>query len=650
MIVDNADDQDLWLKSPGGHGSSEKSSKPLIEYLPRCHHGRILITTRDHQLGYRLTEGKQNPIKVMRLGSEEANALLRAKLFGDGTLSFEDADELTAALEYLPLTITQAAAYLNETEITASEYLEEFRAGRSDIPEILGESIDDPSRDRETSNSVFQTWRLSFDQISKSNPRAADMLSLMAMLDRQGVSQEMLRRPEESLLQFKAAVAKLKAFSFIEEEKNTTKYSMHHLVQLSTQRWVDYRDVQSVWQEAALSAVSRCCPLAADFKEWPLLLELGPHVSTVLQYDVETRSGKLHRANILHCFGHYIMEQGQELLAQEFFSEAQNLRKLYLGQDHEDTLTSMGLLGVSYSKSGPRFRYKAQELQLEVYERTRRVLGLSHRLTLKTMSRLAIGYNKEGNIEQCRELQMEVLQLLEQHFGAEHPDTLTEMSNLLYSLNYMKRWREAEDVGQLVLSRRKKVLGATHPDTVTIMSSLSQTYVGQGRLKEAIKLAEQVFNTRTHTLGPDHPRTLNSMDNLVRIYKGLARWADAERVQGQIFDARTRLRGPDHHDAVAVKRQLTVYPEAALRVQRQIGQSRQVPSNAPKGPRISRNGRRWQRRSGVHSNPAVLSIDDLRERFAGSAHPQRVTKLAMRDSRRIGGCPGTTTGDATVDD
>ena len=103
----------------------------------------------------------------MHFGPEESRELLRAKLGMSYDLDIDDADQLTAALEHLPLTITQAAAYLNQIETTASEYLELLRKGESNIPELLAESVDDPLRGRETSNSVFQTWRTSFDQISK---------------------------------------------------------------------------------------------------------------------------------------------------------------------------------------------------------------------------------------------------------------------------------------------------------------------------------------------------------------------------------------------------------------------------------------------------------------------------------------------------
>ena len=570
MVLDNADDHDLWLKPAVTRDSSENSTQPLIEYLPRCLHGRILITTRDSQLGYRLAEGKNKPIHVTRFGPEEASRLLRAKLSEGSSLSLGDAYELTAVLEYLPLTITQAAAYLNQIETTATDYLQLFRNGISDIPELLAESVDDPSRDRETSNSIFQIWRLSFEQISKHNSRAAEILSMMAMLDRQGISQDLIQKPNESPLQFRAAISKLKAFSFIvEEKKEFSKYSMHRLVQLSTQNWIQHLGQLSFFQEAAISAVSLCCPSTADFKDWPTFVDLGSHVNNVLEYNAETRPAKINRANILHCFGHYAMGRGQEGLALKFLEEARTLREEHLGLEHVDTLTTQGLLGVTYNKLGKEHWRKSQQIQLEVLDKAQRVLGVKHRLTLKSMSRLAITYGKSTKSQYCRDLQVEVLRLMEQEFGLNDPDTLTEMSNLLHTLNRLDEWEKADEVGQLVLRLRSKVLGPAHPDTVTIMANLSWTYNAQRRWQEAVQLEEKVLELRLQALGPVHPKSLLAMSNLARTYRNQDRCAEAEQLQRQVVAWKKRVLGPDHRETIKAVRQLNAYIGASLlRVQR----------------------------------------------------------------------------------
>lgn len=526
MVLDNADDRDLWLGSR--NSSLERSSMPLVDYLPRGPHCRILVTTRDSQLGIRLAHSKNDPIQIMRLGPQEARVLLESKLSAENDLSSADADELTGALEYLPLTITQAAAYLKEIDTTAAEYIELLRAGRTDIPELLTESIDDPGRDRETPNSVFLTWRISFDQISRQNPRAADILSLMAMFDRQAISRELLEDPEETPLTFKAAISKLKAFSLITEEKGFPLFSLHRLVQLSTQKWLEHHGRLSTWQEAAVSALSRQYPSNVEYNIWPLMNDLNSHTQTVLKYKINTKPCQIHRAKILHGLGHYSMEQGKDSLALEYLLESQILRAKHLGPEQEDTLMSMGLLGVVYSKLG---HLEAEPIQIRVLETAKRVLGLNHRLTLKSMSRLAITYSKKGSVTRSRNLQLQVLDLMKGELGPENPDTLTEMINLAFTYSKLKNWKEAEQLGLEALRMRRQVLGPMHPDTLTAMANLAMTYDKQKRLAEAEQLERQVLDLRMQTLGPDHPRTLRTMANMANRRNPGALASDGPRAQ-----------------------------------------------------------------------------------------------------------------------
>jgi hypothetical protein len=149
----------------------------------------VLITTRDSQLGKKLSNVKKKPIDVLPFGLKEADILLRSKLPEDDEISQEDANEITKALNYLPLAITQAAAYLDQNNVTIAKYLQLFRAGKADTSDLLKKGIHDPGRDYKIQNSVMQTWKISFNQISKQDPRAAEVLSLMAVLDRQAISE-----------------------------------------------------------------------------------------------------------------------------------------------------------------------------------------------------------------------------------------------------------------------------------------------------------------------------------------------------------------------------------------------------------------------------------------------------------------------------
>lgn len=419
MILDNADDRDLWLGPQKKTAQTNSTCIPLIHHLPRCIVGGLLVTTRDRQLGHLLLERKQQPLPISRLEPKEAQSLLSAKL-SDQQLNPEDIEKLTRELEYLPLTITQAAAYLEQTEVSASEYLEIFQAGQSDIPNLLEESIYDPSRDHESSNSVFQTWRLSFEQLTRQSPKAANMLSLMAVLDRQAIPSELVHAPGGSVLDRKAAIAKLKAFSLIQEESSSNKYSLHRLVQLSTQRWLADHDKLSHWQKAAIGAVAQRYPEDVAFDQWALIQDLNPHVQVVLGHDFSEPTPLLDRARILHCLGHYTMEQGRTSAGLQMLVESHRLREKQLGSEDELTLETLGLVGLAHSRLHQH--EIAREVCQQFHDSTNRVLGPRHRLSLKAKSRLAVCYNNEGKLREGKELSLQALRLVEGEFG---PDSKT---------------------------------------------------------------------------------------------------------------------------------------------------------------------------------------------------------------------------------
>ena len=118
------------------------------------------------------------------------------------------------------------------------------------------------------------------------------------------------------------------------EEKNVSKYSMHRLVQLSTQKWLEYDNKLASWQEATISAIARAIPLTPSYECWPMMFDLGSHVQTVLSYDLDTESSQLHRATILQSLGHFELEQGHDKLGSEHLVESGTIRKRILGPEH----------------------------------------------------------------------------------------------------------------------------------------------------------------------------------------------------------------------------------------------------------------------------------------------------------------------------
>jgi hypothetical protein len=79
--------------------------------------------------------------------NQEVDNLLRLTVSFQSGLDEVESEELLEALGYLPLAITQAAAFINENAIMVAEYLEAFHSDDSELQELLSQDLGDSRRD-----------------------------------------------------------------------------------------------------------------------------------------------------------------------------------------------------------------------------------------------------------------------------------------------------------------------------------------------------------------------------------------------------------------------------------------------------------------------------------------------------------------------
>lgn len=192
MVLDNADNIDVFYPrqdwdSGSMSGSTPEQprskSRPLAAYLPKAH-GTIRVTSRSKDAAVCLVGSYKNIKDVHAMDEKQAVYLLQNKL--EESSDKGEMTELVKALGCLPLVVSQAAAYINRgmPQMTVSRYLRDFQKNDNKRTTLLRREIGDLRRDESASNSVITTWRMSFEQIRKERPSAADLLSLMSFLIR----------------------------------------------------------------------------------------------------------------------------------------------------------------------------------------------------------------------------------------------------------------------------------------------------------------------------------------------------------------------------------------------------------------------------------------------------------------------------------
>ncbi|RYP10705.1 hypothetical protein DL764_000495 [Monosporascus ibericus] len=557
MIVDNADDTQLFFGQPVGPVNASASSHEgnLGRYLPECSHGAILVTTRNMQTGSRLTRGNR-PIEVGKIKGSETGQLLRTRLNGV-VITLSESMALSSRLEHLPLALIQAAAFIQENAITVSEYLRLLDKDDQDLVDLLSEEFETDGRDSDAPRAVAETWTLSFEQIQRDNAFAGQLLSLMSFFDRQAIPSEFLAcyskqqqgQKTRGKVQLTKALGVLKTFSFVAEDKSHG-LNMHRLVQLVTRKWLVEKGTIRQFAEQALLTVSQVYPYG-KYENRAICGVYLAHLYAVLKCEgTGSRYERLARASLLHNAAGFFLYQGQWKDAENFQMQATELRREVLGKEHPDTLTSIANLALTYSNQG---RWKeAESLEVQVMKKKRRVLGKEHPDTLTSMANLASTYSDQGRWKEAESLEVQVMKIIKRVLGEEHPDTLTSITNLAATYRGQGRWKEAESLEVQVIEKRKSVLGNEHPDTLTSMANLALTYWNQGRWKDAESLGVQAMEMSKRVLGEEHPRTLTNMANLALTYWKQGRWKDAESLGWQVMEISKRVWGEEHPDTLTI--------------------------------------------------------------------------------------------------
>jgi hypothetical protein len=92
-------------------------------------------------------------------------------------------------------------------------------------------------------------------------------------------------------------------------------------------------------------------------------------------------------ASILYKAAWYALRMGKGVEAEEMSVQAMNVRKRILGQDHNNTLDTVAMVGLAYKLRG---RWDAaEELFVQVMKTRKTKLGADHPDTLTSMNNLA---------------------------------------------------------------------------------------------------------------------------------------------------------------------------------------------------------------------------------------------------------------------
>lgn len=489
MIVDNASDSEVLL----GIGKKATTPARLIDYVPRGTGGSVLLTTRNRKAATDLAPN--NVLELNDMEKVEAKQLFVRQINNQALLNDETTvDALVETLTGLPLAIVQAAAFINQNEMPVSEYASLLHDAGTKA-ELFSEQFEDPTRYRDMDSTVAKTWHISFEQIQRQDPLAAEYLSFIGCIDRIGIPRSLLP-PGESAVRQTKAIGTLTGYAFITErrqnvpESSTEKlFDMHRLVHMALIWWLEGHGKREEWAGIAAARAQELVPYGDHGSKETLSIYL-PHAMYLAEL-VDLVDDSI-RASLLTRIGQYQETLGLYRLAAAAQRTALSLRK--------------------------------------------KVLWPEHLKTLYTMSCLASALNGWGKYDEVEAIRREELAIREKVQGPDNEDTLGTMGELSLVLYDQGKFDQAEALSQQTLVQCKKVLGPEHPNTLAAMNNLALVLDRQGKREEAEILHNQGLAITEKLFGPEHPTTLASIQNLASMLSRKNRHTEAEAMYQKVLN------------------------------------------------------------------------------------------------------------------
>jgi hypothetical protein len=489
-------------------------------------------------------------VAVDVFSAAESRALLHQRV---PQLTEYETRQLADALEHLPLAITQAAAYLVETGMTAAHYLELLDDRAAQLL-ARGTPTTYPT-------SLAASWGLAFDRLAANYPAALELLSVAAYLAPERLPFTLFTTHTDRLppllaaaagdpLAFTDLIRVLRRRALARVESNNLQ--LHRLIAALLRQHSITEPGDRFYATVALRLLSATVPPDPwdNPATWPAWRQLLPHVLAITD---KTRTPAVSDMDdvawLLNQAAAYLGRRGEPRSALPLVTRARDLGRALKGDDHPDILESAHNLARILAALGEHGQ--AHALDQDTLARRRRVLGDDHPDTLASANNLAIHLGMLGNPEQARALDQDTLARRRRVLGDDHPDTLASANNLSIRLATLKEDEQARVLAEDTLARRRRVLGDDHPATLDSAHNLANRLAEWDEYERARVLAEDTLARRRRVLGEDHPSTLDSA-HIVAVRLGMRGEPEqACALDQDTFTRRRRILGDDHPATLA---------------------------------------------------------------------------------------------------
>jgi tetratricopeptide (TPR) repeat protein len=540
LIVDNADDLDLLYGTEQTEG--------LLDFFPQNDDGLTIFTTRHYEVAQSVANS--DVIEVGRMEKQEAIDLLEKSLVRESPFySYEIVMNFLTELEYLPLAITQAAAYINTNKSSISEYLQLLKKTDQDAIAIMSSEFNDNTRYKNSANAIARTWMITFDQILKHDPVAADLLTFISCIEWKAIPYSILPAvpPEARMV---SAIGTLCSYSFL-AKRDDEKLDMHRLVHLAVKKWIDQNGWKSETVKGVVKHLSDIFP-SDDYTNREIWRDYLPHVARI-DKDEQCQDTK-EKSELCLKVGRCLYIDGRIREAVLWLQESCKWRDRNLTEDNPIRLASQHELARAYQANG---QVKESVKLLEhVVTIQAEILTEDHLDGLTSQHELARAYQANGQVKEAVKLLERVITIQAEVLAENHPSRLASQYGLAQAYQANGQVKEAVKLLEYVVAIQAEILAEDHPSRLVSQHGLARAYQANGQVKEAVKLLEHVITIQAEILIEDHPDRLTSQHELARAYQANGQVKEAVKLLEHVVAIQAEVLAEDHPSRLASRHEL----------------------------------------------------------------------------------------------
>ena len=617
MIIDNADNSKTFFEPSSASSSTSRTSDKsqrisLGTYIPRCTHGRIIFTTNSKAFGEILSM-QGFVIEVPPLNLDEACDLLHKRLFDDMQLvesppSYRreiptrvDLERLCGYLDCLPLTLSQAASFMRQQNVTVGEYIQLLDDDESRLSHLLEHDFQPYSREAAFPKAIASTWNVTFDCIAANSPVAANLLSFMAFLDSKNIPRFLLRCIENDEWNLTVlGIGTLQGYALVNIGSQSETFNIHRLVQYAMRKRLASIDAVTEWSRKTLSILSEHFP-DGQYESWKTCAALVPHALHILKDDFSTKAedlllvaslqAKISRyysfmglysltvqlsLDTLETFGRCpdaprkvvyetkslrveaLKNNGQLQEAEDLAKEVWYERQNELGAKHIDTLDSYNALASIYQEQG-KFK-EGVKITRHTLKGLRKTLQADDIVIQSTKRRLGTLLQLLGEYAEAETLLREALDVYTDQLGPDDHVTLRAKWRLAWILHEQSKYKEAEKMSFETWTAQKRIIGENHPDCIKSLFLFADDLQAQSKFEAALGHKRHVYAQATNLVGPRHRYTLFAAASLASCLvasvsgkMSFAAYEEASDLYNAVLKGRKVLFPPDHPEVLSAR-------------------------------------------------------------------------------------------------